>query len=285
MSEGTSTKVAAANDTMQVDQDATGVEIEEETLLPPAQKRAVDEAFEDLFGYKWGTCFQLPYHDDGDGGGGGGEGTKAGKTNSKQRKKKNPDNDDDPLPRCTLQQQRLLVQIFGVSRASRIIQAGKGIVIPYMNRRRRVPSYQSSASGKSPSNPQQTKIQSAASTSQSQQSQQQYETKMFAGKPIQVAARSTFPSGGKNATAKPAAGGLDQALQQLAGPSKISTVAKTSADWDQFKTDTGLEAELEKKAQGKDAYLVKQDFLTRVDARKFDLEKQERDKERAKRGK
>ena len=71
--------------------------------------------------------------------------------------------------------------------------------------------------------------------------------------------------------------GIDHMLQQIAGPSKITTVAKTSADWDSFKTETGLEAELEAKAQGKDAYLVKQDFLTRVDNRKFEIEKNERD--------
>ena len=44
-----------------------------------------------------------------------------------------------------------------------------------------------------------------------------------------------------------------------------------------------LQDELEKKAQGKDAFLVKQDFMNRVDHRKFELEKEERDRERAKR--
>jgi Bucentaur or craniofacial development len=42
------------------------------------------------------------------------------------------------------------------------------------------------------------------------------------------------------AAKKPSVGGLDSVLQQIAGPSKISTVAKTSADWDSFKTETGL---------------------------------------------
>jgi hypothetical protein len=40
---------------------------------------------------------------------------------------------------------------------------------------------------------------------------------------------------------------------------------------------------LEKKAQGKDAFLVKQDFLKRVDQRKFELERDERERERVKR--
>ena len=45
-----------------------------------------------------------------------------------------------------------------------------------------------------------------------------------------------------------------------------------------------LQEELEKKAQGKDAFLVKEDFKSRVDRRKFELEKDVRDRERAKRG-
>ena len=70
----------------------------------------------------------------------------------------------------------------------------------------------------------------------------------------------------------------------MAGPTKISTVRKTNDDWEQFKeSDKQLQDELEKKAQGKDAFLVKQDFLNRVDHRKFELEKEERDRERAKR--
>ena len=64
----------------------------------------------------------------------------------------------------------------------------------------------------------------------------------------------------------------------------MSTVQKTSNDWESFKeSDKQLQDELEKNAQGKDAFLVKQDFLNRVDQRKFELEKDERDRERAKR--
>lgn len=114
-----------------------------------------------------------------------------------------------------------------------------------------------------------------------QQQPPKYETKLFAGQKIQVA----VTPGSASKAASSAGAGIDSVLQQIAGPSKITTVAKTSADWDVFKTETGLEAELEKKAQGKDAFLVKQDFLTRVDNRKFELERDERDKDRAKRGK
>lgn len=77
---------------------------------------------------------------------------------------------------------------------------------------------------------------------------------------------------------------LDDVLKQLAGPTKISTVKKTNDDWESFKeTDKVLQDDLEKHAQGKDAFLVKQDFLLRVDNRKFQIEKEIRDRERAKR--
>lgn len=85
----------------------------------------------------------------------------------------------------------------------------------------------------------------------------------------------------------PAAKGLDSLLTTLSRPEKLSTISKTSADWDLFKTKNApeLKEELENKAQGKEAYLVKKDFLNRVDERRFEIEKGERDKERAKRGK
>ena len=77
---------------------------------------------------------------------------------------------------------------------------------------------------------------------------------------------------------------LDNVLKQLAGPKKLNTVEKTSGDWENFKgTDKQLQDELERTAQGKDAFLVKQDFLERVDQRRFEIEKDERDAERARR--
>ena len=76
---------------------------------------------------------------------------------------------------------------------------------------------------------------------------------------------------------------IDSVLAQLAGPAKTSTVKKTSDDWESFKeTDKQLQDELEKQAQGKDAFLVKKDFLLRVDNRRFEIEKGEREKERTK---
>lgn len=108
------------------------------------------------------------------------------------------------------------------------------------------------------------------------------ETSVFAGQTIQTAKKQAPVSATKTAT-KPKAN-VDNVLAQLAGPSKMNTVQKTNNDWESFKeSDKQLQDDLEKRAQGKDAFLVKQDFLNRVDHRKFELEKEERDRDRAKR--
>ena len=86
------------------------------------------------------------------------------------------------------------------------------------------------------------------------------------------------------AVSKPKSG-IDSVLAQIAEPIKTSTVKKTSDDWESFKeSDKQFQDELEKKAQSKDALLVRQDFLLRVDNRKFEIEKEERERERARRG-
>jgi len=82
--------------------------------------------------------------------------------------------------------------------------------------------------------------------------------------------------------------GVDNLLHEMSKPEKLSTVAKTSADWDLFKSknaDASLKEQLESQATGNDAYLVKKDFLNRVDERRFEAEKAERERSRAKRGK
>jgi Bucentaur or craniofacial development len=82
-------------------------------------------------------------------------------------------------------------------------------------------------------------------------------------------------------------GGVDQILQQIAmSGTKLSTVAKTSADWDTYTNSvSGLRNQLEEHIESNDAYLKKQDFLVRVDHRQFNIEKTKRNQERAKRGK
>lgn len=75
-----------------------------------------------------------------------------------------------------------------------------------------------------------------------------------------------------------AASGLDQVLASLDAPKKVSTMEKTSLDWDKFKEVEGIEDELQQYT--KDGYLEKQDFLQRVDLKQFELEKAARDKKR-----
>jgi len=86
---------------------------------------------------------------------------------------------------------------------------------------------------------------------------------------------------GKQGKKDPKETGIDAVLSKIKGPQKITTIDKTNVDWENFKDATGMEEELKKKAEGKDAYLVKKDFLNRVDARRFEQEKDERNRKRA----
>eukprot|EP00934_Nitzschia_sp_Nitz4_P007372 Nitzschia sp. Nitz4//scaffold24_size164493//29909//30646//NITZ4_002310-RA/size164493-processed-gene-0.221-mRNA-1//-1//CDS//3329544060//7362//frame0 len=102
------------------------------------------------------------------------------------------------------------------------------------------------------------------------------------------ATTSSTQAASASATAKPPpplakpTTNLDNVLAQLSGPVKQSTMQKTNRDWESFKeSDKLLQDELESHAKGKNAFLVKQDFLQRVDHRKFELEKDQRARERA----
>jgi len=72
---------------------------------------------------------------------------------------------------------------------------------------------------------------------------------------------------------------LDKVVGQIGIKKGISTLEKSSFDWDKFKKEKGLEEELDKYA--KDGYVEKQDFLQRVDLRQFEKEKEERNRQRA----
>ena len=80
------------------------------------------------------------------------------------------------------------------------------------------------------------------------------------------ASRSSHGSGGT--------GALDSVLDTIKGPKTISTVTKSAFDWQSHKTKEGLEDELA--PASKDGYLARQDFLTRVDVRTFEKERDER---------
>jgi hypothetical protein len=198
--------------------------------LSAAKRKAVDEAFEELFGYKFGTRF-VPKR--------------------KTRRVGEP----------VTKQEQVLVDIFGPSVAAELMATSKSICQPV--KRVALPS----------------SIQETIT-----------EVKKYAGKTITIQKRVSIEEAQKaqakrqQEAAKPAAG-IDHLLKEISGPGKLSTVAKTSADWDTFKTDTGLEEDLEKQTKGKNAYLGKKDFLLRVDERRFEAEKAQRDKERTARGK
>ncbi|TMW57112.1 hypothetical protein Poli38472_003037 [Pythium oligandrum] len=71
---------------------------------------------------------------------------------------------------------------------------------------------------------------------------------------------------------------LDDVLASFEGPKKINTIEKTSIDWDKFKEQEGIEDEL--KQATKDGYIEKQEFLQRMDLKRFEIEKAERERQR-----
>ena len=74
---------------------------------------------------------------------------------------------------------------------------------------------------------------------------------------------------------------LDMIIDGLKGPNTVSTVEKTSFDWENYKNEHGITEDVEKYT--KNGYLTKQDFLNRVDLRQFEMEKKERERQRTKR--
>eukprot|EP00937_MAST-01D_sp_MAST-1D-sp2_P008152 g8152.t1 len=117
------------------------------------------------------------------------------------------------------------------------------------------------------------------------------QTVKYAGEKVSVT--KTFTAGTKAANdalraaaerkAVESAGGIDGALAAIAKPASVSTVTKSSVDWDAFKEENQLTDELEQST--KNGYLQRQDFLQRCDVRQFEQEKAQRSLERAKRDK
>ena len=98
--------------------------------------------------------------------------------------------------------------------------------------------------------------------------------------PLPVEKQPVSPQG-SSAVAAPS-GGADALLQQMQGPKTTSTIMKTAMDWESFKEESGaLGEKLEQHAESKAAYLKRQDFLNRVDHRKFEQERQERERNRS----
>ena len=115
------------------------------------------------------------------------------------------------------------------------------------------------------------------------------ETRKFAGQQIQIertlkvgetsdhGSSSSSSNRGHNASGSSSSstkGGVDSVLDIMKGPKVVSTVAKSSLDWDNYKEEQGLEDGLA--AAAKDGYLTRKEFLERVDYRKFEQERDER---------
>jgi len=209
-----------------------------------SKRKTVDEAFYRMYQYPWGESFSLE-----------------------------PETCDDF--------DRELIRIFGRSMAAKI-SAGK---------RRKLLTKSSSNNNKH------LVLSSSSQSSKNSLTQLKYPASMDTiqlptttdSTPVVSSTKATS-AGSKSGGAPPVVvskpkSGIDSVLAQIAEPVKTSTVKKTSDDWESFKeSDKQLQDELEKKAQSKDALLVRQDFLLRVDNRKFEIEKEERERERARRG-
>eukprot|EP00518_Triparma_eleuthera_P004906 CAMPEP_0182454750 /NCGR_PEP_ID=MMETSP1319-20130603/1241_1 /TAXON_ID=172717 /ORGANISM="Bolidomonas pacifica, Strain RCC208" /LENGTH=268 /DNA_ID=CAMNT_0024652771 /DNA_START=14 /DNA_END=817 /DNA_ORIENTATION=+ len=100
-------------------------------------------------------------------------------------------------------------------------------------------------------------------------------TRRFAGSDIEVT-EVVDGSEGEGA-------GVDTVLDAMKGPAKLSTIGKTCIDWENLKNDSRDidKDELEKRAR--DGYLDRKEFLGRVDGRRFEIERGERERDRAKR--
>jgi len=73
---------------------------------------------------------------------------------------------------------------------------------------------------------------------------------------------------------KKAGGGLSSILGKISGKgTKLSTLDKSKLDWNQFKSQEGIEEELSTHNRGKEGYLERQAFLQRTDLRQFEIEK------------
>ena len=260
-------------------------------------KTLVDVAFERMFGYSWGTTFDLS--------------STISSISSSNNNSSNNNNSEH----------QQMVQIFGPLRTARILNQKWNVAAPpssslssYGNYKdsiiasssttaqRLVYSFSSTSNGTSngTSNANCEKDSSASISRKDKRmrlEEKDYKnielpkhmirSSVVPSQPTQSAqtTSSTTTTYNKNSsTSTSTSSNLDHVLKQIAGKKQMNTVEKTSKDWEGFKeTDQTLQDDLERTAQSKNAYLVKQDFLNRVDQRKFELEKVERDRDRSRR--
>jgi len=268
-----------------------------------SSKTLVDAAFERMFGYSWGTTFDLASTND-----------------------SNEDNDNGNSSSSSIQQQ--MIQIFGPLRTARILNQRWDVIAPLISSsssssredyKKDSVSLTTRLTTKTVATPTCTPI-SVYSSSIVNDPCKNYSSITRENKKIRleekdyknielpkhmmscvvpppsaietttantVAAKSVQPTSmsmSMTTNNNNNSSNLDTVLEKIAGKKKMNTVEKSSNDWEGFKeTDKTLQDELERTAQSKNAFLVKKDFLNRVDQRKFELEKEERDRERSRR--
>jgi hypothetical protein len=228
--------------------------------LTPVQQQRVDSTFQDLFGYSWGTQFTAP------------------SSQSEPSDRTHSENDDFAL----------LSDMLGPTPAARILSRFRSLpsFSKLHNTGAKTVTVHKRTHAVKAQIPVRTTSRPLHDAQQDFHSNQSNTTTKSDAAPLASSSTSGAPVKPRDPAAKKpsSGGGVDVLLQQLNAPQKVSTVAKTSADWDQFKQATGLGATLEEQADSATSYLKKQDFLSRVDHRTFDLEKKDRDVQRAKRG-
>ncbi|CAM9420452.1 unnamed protein product [Sphacelaria rigidula] len=107
------------------------------------------------------------------------------------------------------------------------------------------------------------------------------EVKKYAGKEILVKRKVTAGSAEHSAVAAvQKKRGIDSVLAALDGPKSISTVTKSSMDWDTYKAAEGIEGDMDQATKDGKGFLNKQDFLQRCDVRKFESELEARNAKR-----
>jgi hypothetical protein len=305
--------------------------LRKDSHLSSVQEQQVDQAFQDLFGYSWGTVFRfdttriMDVHVDADA-----DAISDNYDGSMDSSDNNCQHQCSQLARS----QRLLLRMLGPTAAAQIwrdvsssshmqnigssstnlelavpqqLQARTNRVSKQQQQQQRQHQHQlkptvhrkqqhykavaptGSNTGVAsqpavtavPTNPQ-----SSAATAAAASKTQTQTAAVTAVAPVTTGGSTTSTTA--PAAAKSAAVGVDQLLNQIAnGDDSMNVTTKTAADWETFKATAGggLKDKLQEQALSKQAYLQRQDFLQRVDHRKFDLEKRERDQERSKRGK
>jgi len=101
----------------------------------------------------------------------------------------------------------------------------------------------------------------------------------FAGETVKIPSKIEEANDPPTTTAKPGtpgvkrAGGLSSVLNQLTKKNKLSVLEKTKLDWDGFKSEEGINEELQTHNRGREGFLERKDFLQRTDLRQFEIEK------------